>query len=713
MNTFPTSRRLLIGTAILFTVLPARAQIYWDWDPGQDPNGSWSDAAKWSAGVPGHLDHALVDIHPPQQWDLLLDGTFEVASFSINSNVFLRGQEPGDSHLTISGDFDWSGAWIRGPSLAVDGDVQIGDPNVPRQLLVFDCGGRCGTFTTRGTTILAPGQQAAFILGDGSLLQNEGTFLVRYRSDNTTGGVSGAGVFENKGSLVFETPQALEWIPVILNHGTLDLDGTDVTFLGSYTHLAKIANFETGTIKGTGSLNGAGVFNLEDFFLNEGSMDPGDPLGTIQIVGDYRSTNTAVVKIDVRSAGNDVIVVDGAAQLAGAIEVVTDFAPPTGQEYVVFTASGGVAGEFVSPPPGFDVRYDATQVVLIALDQTASCDITGTVRSETGLHGVTVKLLGSTGDPIPEVADQSSDAAGSYTFEDVAAGDYQVLIVEPLGYAAATNPQFATSDCQTTTVVDFSLRGFVPGNEARGRGYWKHQFDVYVTNKGKAKETAQDLADYIGIIYSRFTLPFYQTLFVGMADGVNDLAEWQDVLTTRRKPTHHDRAIGELATVLLNLTSSKVAQYHVATEDELTVGEVVTYASDLLINGDASDDGIAEELLAAVNGQQLIVAGLIPPSNRLYKAQTNGVDVPFELLQNYPNPFGRSTAIEVSLAVESEVEITVHDLLGRRLLTFAYGLLEAGSHVLPIVDDGLPSGRYIYQLTAGEFRAAKTMVVVR
>jgi flagellar hook assembly protein FlgD len=59
---------------------------------------------------------------------------------------------------------------------------------------------------------------------------------------------------------------------------------------------------------------------------------------------------------------------------------------------------------------------------------------------------------------------------------------------------------------------------------------------------------------------------------------------------------------------------------------------------------------------------------------------------PFDRVTASPNPFFRTTAVQFSLPVASEVKVNVYDVLGRQVRTLQSGRLPAGEH--RIVWDG-------------------------
>lgn len=85
----------------------------------------------------------------------------------------------------------------------------------------------------------------------------------------------------------------------------------------------------------------------------------------------------------------------------------------------------------------------------------------------------------------------------------------------------------------------------------------------------------------------------------------------------------------------------------------------------------------------------------------------------YTLLQNYPNPFNPETRITYRLARPGHVELTVHDLLGRRVKTLVSGQETAGEHGVVVHAEDLPSGTYYYRLISGDYVETKPMVILR
>jgi hypothetical protein len=88
------------------------------------------------------------------------------------------------------------------------------------------------------------------------------------------------------------------------------------------------------------------------------------------------------------------------------------------------------------------------------------------------------------------------------------------------------------------------------------------------------------------------------------------------------------------------------------------------------------------------------------------------------LSQNYPNPFNPQTSVSFTLPVKSEVDISVYNILGRKVRTLVRGNYEPGSHT--VIFDGrddagkaISAGVYFYRLETAGNSLTRKMVLIK
>jgi alkaline phosphatase D len=85
----------------------------------------------------------------------------------------------------------------------------------------------------------------------------------------------------------------------------------------------------------------------------------------------------------------------------------------------------------------------------------------------------------------------------------------------------------------------------------------------------------------------------------------------------------------------------------------------------------------------------------------------------FFLMQNYPNPFNISTRIRFGLREDSQVSVTLYNLLGERTRILLNEFRKAGEHEISFIAQGLPSGIYFYRINSEGYSEIKKMVLLR
>ena len=85
----------------------------------------------------------------------------------------------------------------------------------------------------------------------------------------------------------------------------------------------------------------------------------------------------------------------------------------------------------------------------------------------------------------------------------------------------------------------------------------------------------------------------------------------------------------------------------------------------------------------------------------------------FALDQNYPNPFNPTTIINYQLSTSNDVELSIFNTLGQKIVTLVSEYQQAGSHSVTWDGSDMASGVYYYILTSGDFQDVKKMVLLR
>ena len=89
------------------------------------------------------------------------------------------------------------------------------------------------------------------------------------------------------------------------------------------------------------------------------------------------------------------------------------------------------------------------------------------------------------------------------------------------------------------------------------------------------------------------------------------------------------------------------------------------------------------------------------------------IPIEFKLEQNYPNPFNPTTTIRYELPKYSSVNLTVYDMLGRRVAELVNQSQPAGIYEVPFDGSNLASGTYIYVLRTENFILKKKMILLK
>ncbi|MGC9092568.1 MAG: T9SS type A sorting domain-containing protein [Bacteroidota bacterium] len=262
--------------------------------------------------------------------------------------------------------------------------------------------------------------------------------------------------------------------------------------------------------------------------------------------------------------------------------------------------------------------------------------------------------------------------------------------------------------------------------------------DDKVANRYDAKKYVQD----------------YQQLIDGYKSLINDGNDKNLIKAALSKLSHLYKGIGDisgfrnyvvqtLASAKLRHAESYLKRYFIWDYvDSKEYENSLKVADEVLSSRDAQEDLMAEMLyekgliykyyqnsIEKANG---VFASLMDkyPSSPLvafakvemspspgYASKKIAVDIsqplePIEL-SNYPNPFNPTTTISYELPSKSFITLKVYDVLGREVKTLVSGYQEAGSHSVQFNGENLPSGVYLYRLTAPGVVQVRKMLMTK
>ncbi|NGP90105.1 T9SS type A sorting domain-containing protein [Fodinibius halophilus] len=101
----------------------------------------------------------------------------------------------------------------------------------------------------------------------------------------------------------------------------------------------------------------------------------------------------------------------------------------------------------------------------------------------------------------------------------------------------------------------------------------------------------------------------------------------------------------------------------------------------------------------------------IDPNSK--QGDLNEIPNRMELKQNYPNPFNPSTVIRYGVPKQTEVQLNIYDVLGRKIRTLVNTQKSAGRYEASFDASNLASGLYLYRLKIGAKVLTKKMMLIK
>lgn len=146
----------------------------------------------------------------------------------------------------------------------------------------------------------------------------------------------------------------------------------------------------------------------------------------------------------------------------------------------------------------------------------------------------------------------------------------------------------------------------------------------------------------------------------------------------------------------------------------LAVGESAEFLWNVRVSDGSDTLDVSSDYVLETNSFTPLYFSLTLERGEITSNERNGLlPTSYDLKQNYPNPFNPTTNIAFDLPEAGNVELSVYDMLGRKVATLVNERMTAGTHNLNFDASRLASGMYIYRLDAGSFTSTRKMMLIK
>jgi len=144
------------------------------------------------------------------------------------------------------------------------------------------------------------------------------------------------------------------------------------------------------------------------------------------------------------------------------------------------------------------------------------------------------------------------------------------------------------------------------------------------------------------------------------------------------------------------------------TSIDFMIGQVLPGNNNYNFKGVIDDVSIYNYALSATE-----IADIYDQSTPIELGTDTEIPQKYYLAQNYPNPFNPITMINYQVPMTNEVEISVYNILGEKIVTLVSKKQQAGYYSVQWDASDFASGIYYYKIKAGAFISVKKMILVK
>lgn len=301
------------------------------------------------------------------------DGTISVESGVLNFVTLPKYLNDGIYNVADGTSLKWNSQIVLSGTLTgiLDGEVLWNkEVNVPSGTTAnFDFTGTTGVNWSKGSL---NGGGTLVNKSEITMLTSESKHIHNYTNLNNEGVINyeSTGVlYVNNGSINNKSTGVIDLISdgdflsytggssyVLNNLGLLKKSaGTGTTAIGSLSTNSGTIDVQIGTLEFAGSLGfnntvdgkimGIATLDLPvaAAFTNDGIFAPGGSPGTLTVLGDYKSSSTSKLQIELygysQGTEYDLLAIQGNATMDGDIPILLDFEANIGDEFVIVTAN--------------------------------------------------------------------------------------------------------------------------------------------------------------------------------------------------------------------------------------------------------------------------------------------------------------------------------------------------------------------------------------
>ena len=178
-------------------------------------------------------------------------------------------------------------------------------------------------------------------IGTNSTLTNSATGVIDIETFGSSFGTidSAPHTFNNSGVLIASFPTNTTVISApVTNFGVIEVTSAEIDFTNT------LINETSGIIKGAGTID---LPNNPEDFINNGTFSPGLSPGILSISGDYSSTASSILNIEIdgltQGLEYDLLAINGNADLNGDLQITLGFNPDINDTFIFTTVSGTIS----------------------------------------------------------------------------------------------------------------------------------------------------------------------------------------------------------------------------------------------------------------------------------------------------------------------------------------------------------------------------------